>query len=377
MGQILDASGPQAAAAAVVLVPGLQIGVHSSVSFSIDNNDLVGKRLLVSCYPIFFVALDMLDRFVGCFLGLAAGDALGMPTEGYSANEIRSTFGTIRDMMPAPKGHFHSGLLAGQFTDDTQETLILAESLIESCGFSGDHFAEKLKDWGSAWTLDERLNRGVGFTTRSSVEQMLSGTPWQESGLRIPTCGSAMRAAPIGLLYYWDLTLVGRYADLQSISTHCSPAARAGSIAVAAGVALCLAGFPKTAILRMAANLSSRAEKEFADRLLWAGSLMEIDPADALLDIGNTPDVSETVPAAFYCFLKFEPEEALIFAASSGGDTDSIACIAGALCGALYGTSWIPRRWLSCLEDKERIIKIAEQLATFCTSLYSSGQRQS
>jgi ADP-ribosyl-[dinitrogen reductase] hydrolase len=314
---------------------------------------------------------DMLDRFRGCFLGLAAGDALGMPTEGYTAEEIRSRFGPVRDMMPAPVGHFHTGLLAGQYTDDTEETLILAESMIEGSGFSGDRFAEKLMDWGSAWVLDERLNRGVGFTTRSSVEQMLSGTPWQESGLDLPTCGSAMGAAPIGLLYHCDLGLVSRYADLQSISTHCSLAARAGSIAVAAGVALCLMGFPQRTILKMAAHLSRLAEKEFADRLLWVGSLMDLDPVDAFSAIGNTPAVSETVPAAFYCFLKFEPEEALINAASSGNDTDSIASIAGALEGAFYGTSWIPKRWLSCLEDRERIEKTAEQLANLSASFCS------
>ena len=78
------------------------------------------------------MAPDMLDRFKGCFLGLAAGDALGMPTEGYTAEEIRSKFGPVRDMLPAPECHFHTGLLAGQYTDDTEETLILAESMIEA-----------------------------------------------------------------------------------------------------------------------------------------------------------------------------------------------------------------------------------------------------
>jgi ADP-ribosylglycohydrolase len=144
--------------------------------------------------------MDMLDRFRGCLLGAAAGDALGMPTEGYTAYEIRSLFGQVRDMMPAPAGHFHTGLLAGQFTDDTEETLILAESLIESFGFSPTRFADKLIAWGTAWTMDERLNRGVGFATRSAVESMIAGTSWQEAGLSIPTCGAAMRAAPIG--YY-------------------------------------------------------------------------------------------------------------------------------------------------------------------------------
>ena len=158
-------------------------------------------------------------------------------------------------MMPAFAGHFHSGLQAGQITDDTEETLMLAESLIEASGFSAARFADKLIAWGTAWTLDERLNRGVGFATRSAVESMMAGTPWQESGLSIPTCGAAMRAAPIGLLYHSDLNLVRSYADLQSLPTHCSSPARAGAVAAAAGVALSLMDFPKEIILRNAALL--------------------------------------------------------------------------------------------------------------------------
>lgn len=309
------------------------------------------------------MAADILDRFRGCLLGVAVGDALGMPVEGYSAYEIESKFDRVRDMMPAPSDHFHSGLEAGQFTDDTEETLLLAESMIESSGFSVERFADKLMGWGSLWALDENLNRGVGFTTRSSVESLLSGTSWKESGLTIPTCGSAMRSAPIGLIYRCDLSLAGRYADLQSIPTHCGPASRAGAIAVAVAVALCLQGFPKDTVLRTASSLAGVADKRFADRLLWISSLQDLEPSQALAEIGNSPDVSETVPAAFYCFLMFEPEEALITAASSGGDTDSIASIAGSLFGAALGTGWIPERWLTCLEDRERIERVALDLS--------------
>ncbi len=315
------------------------------------------------------MAADILDRFRGCLLGVAVGDALGMPVEGYSAEEIESKFGRVKDMMPAPEGHFHSGLGAGQFTDDTEETLLLAESMIEASGFSAERFADKLMSWGSLWTLDEKLNRGVGFTTRSSVESMLAGTSWKESGLTIPTCGSAMRAAPIGLLYRCDLSLAGRYADLQSIPTHCGPAARAGAIAVAVGVALCLQGFPKDTVLRTASSLAGKADKSFADRLLWIGTLLDQEPPLALAAIGNSPEVSETVPAAFYCYMKFEPEEALIAAASSGGDTDSIASIAGSLFGAALGTGWIPERWLSRLEDRERIERVTIELSNLSSEL--------
>jgi ADP-ribosyl-[dinitrogen reductase] hydrolase len=314
--------------------------------------------------------MDLLDRFRGCLLGVAVGDALGMPTEGYTAREIKTKFGLVREMMPAPEGHFHSGLLAGQFTDDTEETLLLAESIIDASGFSPDRFAGKLAAWGAAWTLDERLNRGVGFATRSAVESMIAGTPWQQSGQAIPTCGAAMRAAPIGLLYHTDLNIVKSYADLQSLPTHTSAAARAAAVAVAVGVALSLAGFSNSRemILRNAASQASRLDVEFAERLLWVGTLLDLQPEDALGLIRNSPLAMESVPAAFYCFLKFEAEEALIMAASSGGDTDTIASIAGSLFGAAQGSSWIPDSWLAALEGKERIEDAALGLCRLCTS---------
>ncbi|NPV61484.1 MAG: hypothetical protein HPY61_02460 [Methanotrichaceae archaeon] len=307
--------------------------------------------------------MDITDRFKGCLLGLAAGDALGMPVEGFTAAEIASRFGLVKEMMGAPDGHFHTGLSAGQYTDDTEETLILAESMIEACGFSGDRFADRLMDWGSLWTLDKSLDRGVGFTTKSAIENLLAGISWKESGLPVPTCGSAMRAAPIGLFYHRDLNLVARYAELSSIPTHTAPAARAGSIAIAAGVALGLMGFSKKMILENAAALSSRVDPAFSRKLLGVGSMLDTDPSAALSLIGTSPEVSESVPAAFYCYLRFEPADALVTAASSGGDTDSVASMAGALLGACHGTSWIPEGWLDLLEDRSRIEQLAADLA--------------
>jgi ADP-ribosyl-[dinitrogen reductase] hydrolase len=317
--------------------------------------------------------MDLLDHFRGCLLGVAVGDALGMPTEGYTAREISSKFGQVREMMRAPEGHFHSGLSAGQFTDDTEETLLLAESLIEASGFSPDRFAEKLAAWGAAWMLDERLNRGVGFATRCAVERMIARTPWQQSGLAIPTCGSAMRAAPIGLLYHADLNIVKSYADLQSLPTHTSAAARAAAVAVAVGVALSLNGFSKEMILRNAASQASRLDVDFAERLLWVATLLDLKPEDALGLIRNSPLAVESVPAAFYCFLKFEPEEALIMAACSGGDTDTIASIAGSLFGAALGPSWIPESWLAVLEGRQRIEDAACGLSLLSASFCSEG----
>ena len=306
--------------------------------------------------------MDLLDRFRGCLLGGAAGDALGMPFEGYTALEIRSLFGRIENMMAAPQGHFHACHRPGQFTDDTEETLMLAESLIEHSGFSANGFSDKLMSWGSTWCLDERICSGVGFATRSAVESMIAGIPWQESGISIPTCGAAMRAAPIGLLYHADLGLVKSYADLQSLPTHSSLASRAGAVAVAVGVALGLLNLPKDKILEGAALQAGRLDQDLARRLLWIRDLLPLPPKEALARIRNSPLARETVVSAFFCFLRFGPEEGLIAAASGGGDTDSIASIAGNLFGAAYGSGWIPERWLICLDQKERIEGIAGDL---------------
>jgi ADP-ribosyl-[dinitrogen reductase] hydrolase len=306
--------------------------------------------------------MDPQDRFRGCLLGGAAGDALGMPAEGYTALEIQSLFGRIDDMLPAPEGHFHAGFRAGQFTDDTEETLMLAESLIEHSGFSADEFSRKLIRWGSAWDSDERLSSGVGFATRSAVERMIAGIPWQESGMDIPTCGSAIRSAPIGLLYHADLGLVRGYADLQSLPTHSALPSRAGAVAVAVGVALGLMNLPRDMILEEAASRAGRLDPDLGQRLLWIRDLLALPPREALNRIGGSPLARETVVSAFYCFMRFEPEEGLIAAANGGGDTDSIASIAGNLFGASYGAGWMPERWLARLDQREEIERIARDL---------------
>jgi ADP-ribosylglycohydrolase len=112
---------------------------------------------------------------------------------------------------------------------------------------------------------------------------------------------------------------------------------------------------------------------DFSQRLQWAGNLLEMDPDEALEAIGNSPEVYETVPAAFYCYMRFPPEEAMVVAASAGGDTDSIASIAGSLIGASFGTSWLPQRWLSVLEERENIEAVASRLAEMSALLCSEG----
>lgn len=308
------------------------------------------------------MVIDLVDHYKGCLLGLAAGDALGMPVEGLTADLIEACVGTVREMIDPSFDHFHCNLKKGQFTDDTEQTLILAKSIIESGCFDVENFATKLKEWGCCWLEDPSLNRGVGFTSQTAIQELLTGTSWKESGLAIPSCGSAMRAAPIGLVYHCNLDLVARYADLQSLPTHSSPSARAGAVAVAVGVALSFLGFSSSNVVEMTASFCRQVDVDFSDSLLMAKDLLDLEPKEALAAIGTSPMAQDTVPAAFYCYLKFAPKEALINAANGGGDTDSIASITGALIGAGQGTYWLPQSWLDCLEGREHIEEVAIEL---------------
>ena len=90
----------------------------------------------------------------------------------------------------------------------------------------------------------------------------------------------------------------------------------------------------------------------------------EHDPDEVVRRIGHTVEVHNSVPSAIYCFLRSPEsfEEAVIRAVNLGGDADTMGAMCGAISGALLGESAIPSRWLSVLEDRERITAAADRL---------------
>ncbi len=100
---------------------------------------------------------DRLRRFQGCLVGLAVGDALGMPVEGMPRHEVRERYGLLREMVDG-------WLPAGSTTDDTAQALALAESLVEVGRFDADDFVVRLLAWFRAGPPD------VGVHTRRVLE---------------------------------------------------------------------------------------------------------------------------------------------------------------------------------------------------------------
>ncbi|VVB84137.1 ADP-ribosylglycohydrolase [uncultured archaeon] len=300
------------------------------------------------------------NKYTGCMLGAAIGDALGKQNEGLKRKDILSK-GYVKDYGLAPAGCPGENLRSGQFTDDTEQMILLAQSLIECSGFDAADFAARIARWGADALADPVRKKLVGPSSSAAVSRLNSGVSWQESGSIIPSCGSAMRAAPMGL-FYSNLDEIEEKAALSSIPTHNSSAAIAGAVAVGLGVRCALDGMECPKIIKECFERSSKYDEGLGKKILYSFDMSDEEPDRAFEKLGTSYLVYETVPSAFYCFSRYfdEPEKAMIEAVNAGGDTDSIACITGALCGARHGMDVFPERWIKGLEKRERIEKIAE-----------------
>ncbi|MET1005525.1 MAG: ADP-ribosylglycohydrolase family protein, partial [Propionibacteriaceae bacterium] len=176
------------------------------------------------------------DRAVAALYGLAIGDALGMPTQLMSSQQVATRLGRIEGFRAATPDHpLAAGLAAGSVTDDTEQALLLAELLLEGRGHVDPHrFAARLVAWE-----DDMRARGsldlLGPSTKSAVAAIAAGASVAEAGRWGTTNGAAMRVTPVGLVMASDdlSALVDRVEETTVISHH-TGVAIAGAAAVAA-----------------------------------------------------------------------------------------------------------------------------------------------
>ena len=280
----------------------------------------------------------MRERALSALAGLAIGDALGMPTEGLSPAEIAPVTG-----LAAARG-----LPAGGVTDDTQQAVIVARLLISGDGRIDPHrLADALLEWEA--DLRRRGIRGLlGPSTRAALTAVAAGEPLEKAGRSGTTNGAAMRIAPVGIATPPDLPLLIDRVVEASWVTHNTGVALAGAAAVAAAVSAGIdgAGLPDAIeFATEAAELAAQrgnwvAAADVAARIRWA---REIDPAQVAKLIGTSVATQESVPAAFAVLVHApDPWRACQTAASLGGDTDTIASMAGAIAGACVGEGAFP-----------------------------------
>jgi ADP-ribosylglycohydrolase len=303
------------------------------------------------------------DKFKGCIVGAAIGDALGMPTEYLPREKLKEYFnGKVRDFQKALPSTPCSHLNPGQYTDDTQQLIVLAKSLIKNNGFNLKDFAKDIGEWGYKCECQKGYDRFSGHTSRKAALALYSGQSLDESGMPSDSCGAAMRIAPIGLFYSNDPRKLKEFSRDASRITHNHKIAIDSAIFVSSVISnLINKENPINAVEKALVGIDS----EFSEKIKYTLSKRYSNPEKVGEVIGVYEPAIETVPMAISCFV-YSPEDyerTVINAANLvPGDTDSIACIAGAISGAYNGYGKIPSRFKEKIEDRKELEKIAEDL---------------
>lgn len=294
-----------------------------------------------------------LDQVEGCLLGLALGDALGAPHEG----------GLLERAFWRLIGRTRGGAM--RWTDDTQMSIDLAESLLARGTLDPDDLAQR-------FAASYRWSRGYGPGAARVLKRIARGADWRTANRSVYPSGSfgngaAMRAPVMGLFYSGRTDEFEAAVRLSAEVTHAHPLGIEGAVLLATATRAALQGRPPVEILEESAS-AARLEP-FAVRLgvarRWIESATEVGRRDVLRELGNRISAQESVVTALYLALRFwnAPYVDLIqFVTALGGDVDTIAAMAGAVWGAGHGRAELPAEPIARLEDAARLSALAADL---------------
>lgn len=300
------------------------------------------------------------SRALGALYGLAIGDALGMPTESLPRAEIVARYGRlVSDFQPGAADHpLAAALPAGTVTDDTEQAVLVGRLMAEGGGdIDPGTLVRRLLAWEDVMRARGSLGL-LGPSTKRALAAVAAGAHIEEAGRHGTTNGAAMRIAPVGIATpAADAGLLEDRVVAASLATHNTGVALAGAAAVAAAVSAGIGGASVpdaiAAAVRAAARAASRghwvAAADVAARITWATGLVAGLGQDQVMEtvyrlVGTSLATQESVPAAFAiaAACQDDPWLACRMAASIGGDCDTIAAMAGAMCGACHGVAAFP-----------------------------------
>lgn len=296
------------------------------------------------------------DRFRGCLIGLAVGDALGGRFEAQPAAHIRQRFPTEHDLLAYVTDEIW-------YTDDTQMTIAVAETLIEH----GQIFEDRLCD---AFVANYVPSRGYGRGARRVIEAMEDGKDHRDVAANHFPGGSygngaAMRVAPIGLLFHEDAQATLDQSRLSALPTHVHPHGIEGAQLLAIAVAYAARETTFDYDNYFQHLITACHSPEFRRKLTLASGLKQ---NGALETLGNGIQALESVATSIAAF-SLSPNSYLTTVSNAiflGGDTDTLAAMAGAISGAYLGLTGVPTELTKQLENtpkgRDYIVDLADRL---------------
>lgn len=302
------------------------------------------------------------ESIIGCLLGTAVGDALGLPYEGMS---------TTRGVKVFPDTSRHHLLFGkGMVSDDTEHACFVAQSLIRSNG-AVDEFQRQLARSLRWWVAT--LPAGVGFATARSIIKLWCGISPRKSGVFSAGNGPAMRSPVLGVAFGNEPDKLRQYVRRSTEITHSDPKAYYAALAIAlAAHHNTQSEMPSTT--KYLQSLESMLPEDADDFLELAQSAAASATSNETVDqfanrIGSQNGISgysyHTVPCVLQVWLRHgeEFETGLQEIIKAGGDTDTVGAIYGGVIGARIGKQRIPNDWIDNIIEWPRSMDWVERLA--------------
>lgn len=296
------------------------------------------------------------ERYRGTMMGLAIGDALGVPAE----FKPRGSFSKITEIIGG--GPFN--LNPGEWTDDTTMALILAQSLVDNNGFNPTDQMNKYWQWvESGYMSSNGRMFDIGNTTSEALcEFRKEGGSYPYAGSTDPKKagnGSLMRLAPIPLFFENDKDAI-KFAANMSATTHGTKTCIASCVFLTHLIHKALEGWPKENLLTIEEpnNWFSHLEPDIHRNIAYGDYKTKTED-----QIKSTGYVIDTLEAALWCFHTTDTfEDGCIKAVNLGDDSDTTGAVYGQLAGTYYGIDYIPNRWIDKIVKTNLIIDLADKL---------------
>jgi len=321
--------------------------------------------------------MEPLSKIKSVLFGVAVGDALGVPVEFKSREQIRKN--PISDM--TGYGTHHQA--PGTFSDDSSLTFCLAEALTEEFDTNtiGNNFIRWAND--NYWTAAGEVF-DIGIATREALAKISKGVEATQAGGKHVGSngnGSLMRIAPL-LFYIMDKPVHERYEITKQVSsiTHAHLRSVIACFYYLEFAGQILSGVDKKQVYKnlqtevkefLISNAVDEAEISVFDRLLKK-DIYKL-PED---EISSSGYVLHTLEASIWCLMNTgNYKDAVLKAVNLGEDTDTTAAVTDGLAGLVYGYDNIPAEWIDKLARTKDIsglaVRMEKKLFSADKNLYS------